>query len=46
MLRYAKPENPFDALAQHALAEHRAGRARDLRAFSAENDIGLDDGAE
>ncbi len=41
-LRYARAENPFDVLAQHAVEEHREGRTRSLRAFAAENDIGLD----
>ena len=44
VLRYAKAENPFDALARHALDEHRAGRTRGLRAFAAENDAALDAG--
>ena len=42
VLLYAKAENPFDRLAEHALAEHRAGRTRTLREFAAENDIALD----
>jgi AbrB family looped-hinge helix DNA binding protein len=42
MLHYAKAENPFDRLAEHALAERRAGRTRNLREFAAENDILLD----
>ena len=42
VLRYAKAENPFDVLVQHALEEHRTGRTRSLRAFAAENDIALD----
>lgn len=46
ILRYAKPENPFDALARHALAERQAGRTRSLRAFAAENEIAIDDRAE
>ena len=41
VLRYAKAENPFDALARHALAGHRAGRTRDLRALAADNGIDL-----
>jgi AbrB family looped-hinge helix DNA binding protein len=45
VLRYAISENLFDVLAQHALAEHQAGRTRDLRAFATENDIALDDRA-
>jgi AbrB family looped-hinge helix DNA binding protein len=31
MIRVAKAENPFDALAEEALAEHRAGLTRPLR---------------
>lgn len=42
-LRYAKAENPFDVLAQHAINEYRAGRTRNLRDFAAENNISLDD---
>jgi hypothetical protein len=42
VLRYAKAVNPFDALADHAIAELRAGRTKNLRAFAAENDIELD----
>ncbi|HEY7031071.1 MAG TPA: AbrB/MazE/SpoVT family DNA-binding domain-containing protein [Thermomicrobiales bacterium] len=41
-LRYAKAENPFDALAEHALAERSAGRTKRLRDFAAENEISLD----
>ena len=44
MLRYAKAENPFDALAERALAERQAGRTRSLREFAAENAIDLDAG--
>ena len=43
VLRYAKPENPFDILAEHAISEYRAGRTRNLRDFAAENGISLDD---
>lgn len=42
VLRYAKAENPFDVLAEHALREHRAGRTRGLRGFAAEHGIALD----
>lgn len=42
MLRYAKAENPFDLLAEHAIAEYRAGRTRSLREFAADNNIALD----
>ena len=44
VLRYAKAENPFDALAEHAMAERQAGRTRSLREFAAENAIDLDAG--
>lgn len=43
VLHFAKAENPFDVLAEHALAEYRAGRTKDLRDFAAENGIALDD---
>jgi AbrB family looped-hinge helix DNA binding protein len=42
VLRYAKAENPFDALAQHAEREYRAGRTRRLREFARENNIDVD----
>jgi AbrB family looped-hinge helix DNA binding protein len=42
MLRYAKAENPFDTLVEHALAERLAGRTRRLRNFAEENEIDLD----
>ena len=41
VLRYAKAENPFDALARHALDEHHSGRTRGLREFAAESGIDL-----
>ena len=43
ILRFAKAENPFEILAEHALAEHRAGRTKSLQDFAAENTISLDD---
>ncbi len=42
MLCYAKAENPFDVLVEHALADRRAGRTRHLRDFGAERDIAGD----
>ena len=42
VLRYAKAENPFDALARHAEQEYHAGRTRTLRDFARDNDIDLD----
>jgi AbrB family looped-hinge helix DNA binding protein len=42
VLRFAKAENPFDVLIEHALTEREAGRTRSLREFAAENDIALD----
>ncbi len=43
VLRYALAENPFDALAQHAEDEYRAGRTRGLHAFAADEGISLDE---
>jgi AbrB family looped-hinge helix DNA binding protein len=43
VLRFAKTENSFDILAEHALAEYRAGRTKSLRDFATENGITLDD---
>lgn len=40
-IRMAKAVNPFDALADHALAERRAGRTRRLRDYAAEKGIDL-----
>lgn len=40
-LRIARAENPFDALAEHALAEHAAGRTRTLASFAKEHHIDL-----
>ncbi len=42
VLRYARAENPFDILADHALMEYRAGRTRNLRDIAAEEGIDLD----
>lgn len=42
ILRYARAENPFDILAEHAIAERRAGRTRNLRDIAAEDGIDLD----
>lgn len=42
VLRYAKAENPFDLLAEHAVAERAAGRTKSLRAFAAEHDVDLE----
>ena len=41
VLRYAKAENPFDALAEYAENEYRAGRTKSLRTFAAEHDLPL-----
>lgn len=43
VLRFAKAENPFDILAEHALREHRAGRTRGLREVAADLGVALDD---
>jgi AbrB family looped-hinge helix DNA binding protein len=42
VLRYAKADNPFDILAEHALREYRAGRTRTLREIAAEEGVDLD----
>jgi AbrB family looped-hinge helix DNA binding protein len=44
VLRYAKAENPFDALAEHAEAEYRAGRTVTLEELATE--LGIDLGEE
>lgn len=41
-IRLAKAVNPFDALADHAVAEHAAGRTPTLQSFAAEQGIDLD----
>ncbi len=41
-LELVKAENPFDALARHAIKEHREGRTRDLRDVAREWDVDLD----
>ena len=41
-LRYARAENPFDILAEHAISERKAGRTRRLRDILAEEGIDLD----
>ena len=41
-LRVAKAENPFDALAAEAIAEHRAGKTRSVRAYAKSRGIDLD----
>lgn len=43
ILRFAKAENPFDALARHAKEEYRAGRTRSLDEVAADLGIVLDD---
>jgi AbrB family looped-hinge helix DNA binding protein len=42
VIRYARAENPFDLLAEHAIAEHRAGRTRGLRDIAKAEGIDLD----
>lgn len=42
MIHLAKAQNPFDALAEDALREFRAGRTRSLRAYANESGIDLD----
>ena len=43
VLSYAKADNPFDVLADHARSERAGGRTKTLRAFAADNAISLDD---
>lgn len=43
LLRFVKTENPFEILAEHAVAEYRAGRTKSLHDFATENGIALDD---
>lgn len=43
VIHFARAENPFDGLAQHAIEEYRAGRTRRLRDYAAERGIDLDD---
>jgi AbrB family looped-hinge helix DNA binding protein len=42
VLRYAKAQNPFEALARHAIEEWRSGRTRSIHDFAAEHGIDLD----
>ena len=42
VIRYARAENPFDLLAEHAVREYRAGRTRGLREIAAEEGVDLD----
>ena len=42
VLRIAKAESPFDALAEEALAEHRAGGTRPLREYAGARGLRVD----
>jgi bifunctional DNA-binding transcriptional regulator/antitoxin component of YhaV-PrlF toxin-antitoxin module len=42
VLRYAKADNPFDILAEHALREHKAGRTRTIQEIADEMGVDLD----
>jgi len=42
VLRYAKPDNPFDLLIDAAKIERAEGKTKSLRTFAAENDIDLE----
>jgi bifunctional DNA-binding transcriptional regulator/antitoxin component of YhaV-PrlF toxin-antitoxin module len=42
VIRYARAQNPFDLLAEHAIAEHRAGRTRGLGDIAKAEGIDLD----
>ncbi|MBX3071168.1 MAG: AbrB/MazE/SpoVT family DNA-binding domain-containing protein [Thermomicrobiales bacterium] len=41
-LQLAKAFNPFDVLAEHALAEYRAGRTKNIRQIAEEMGVDLD----
>lgn len=43
VIRLAKVENPFDRLAEHAIAEYEAGETMSLRAVAEQEGIYLDD---
>ncbi|MGB3330161.1 MAG: AbrB/MazE/SpoVT family DNA-binding domain-containing protein [Thermomicrobiales bacterium] len=43
VIRMAKPVNPFDILADHAIDEYNAGRTVKLRDYAAEKGFALDD---
>lgn len=43
ILRFAKAENPFDALARQAIEEYEAGETMSLRDFAQAEGIELDD---
>ena len=43
ILRFAKAENPFDALTDEAIDEYRGGKTRSLREWAAERGIDLDE---
>jgi AbrB family looped-hinge helix DNA binding protein len=42
VLRYAKADNPFDILAEHAIQESRAGRTRTIQEIAEELGVDLD----
>lgn len=42
VLRFAKAENPFDALARHAVKEHEAGRTISLEDWADREGVPLD----
>jgi AbrB family looped-hinge helix DNA binding protein len=41
--RVAKPENPFDGLARHAIKEYRAGRTITLEEWAEREGVSLDE---
>jgi AbrB family looped-hinge helix DNA binding protein len=43
VLRFTRAESPFDLLAQHAIAEYRAGRTRSLQEVAADLGFSLED---
>jgi len=42
VIRYARAENPFDILAEHAIRESKAGKTLKLRDIAREEGIDLD----
>lgn len=46
ILRFVKAKNPFDALAEEAIREYRAGRTRTIEEIAREYGVDLNDGSE
>ena len=43
VIHLAKAQNPFDALAEHAIAEYRQGRTTSRQAYARKHNIKLSD---